>query len=708
MELLPNYIGKLQLNKVNLEIDRDLTTIVEEEDINVSVITDNNEKKVLFKSPEVFTIDNVLNDEECEHFINLSKGNLKRALVSDNSKGIQSNGRTGSNYWIMHNKDDITKRVGEKIAGIVGIPLENAEAYQIVYYDVSQEYRQHYDCFDHDGSEKTLRCLKYGGQRMATALCYLNDVEEGGGTKLTKANIEISAKKGKLLVFRNVYEGTNIRHPLSEHAGLPVIKGYKYAFNLWFRECSRNMLYRDFNPKYYDFEKKTDLIKQENINIDISGVELLDANNGIFKITDFLSNAEKEFIISKCNFDLTKERASCWIKKEHVPNLVDNVKKLLNVEINNLENLNVVRYSKLVMHREHFDAYDLNTDNGKKCTATLGQRVATFSVVIKNNLEYGFSRIGKNIVLNEGTALFYNNVINNTHTRNPNVIKSIINKEHDESIVLHIYARDNTKKSITQESKVICNEDYMDTYNTVLQLFKNDQVSPGWREYKSFKIALMNMPYEHLCNYVKRLILEKENYKEFGILRKENLDCSYNFDEYNPVIVNNVLEDSAIDIFKDYYRESIKNGYFILGDNQSNRYKSNNEGFSRFLHYEILPLIEKIVGKKLKPTYSYLSAYTKDADLPPHTDRPDCEYTVSFIVDKPDNVRWPIYFDKEKQPIKGKGRYSEKPDKANCVECDCGANGLMIFNGRDHIHYREPLEYDYYNILLLHYKGYND
>ena len=67
MELLPNYIGKLQLNKVNLEIDRDLTTTVEEEDINVSVITDNNEKKVLFKSPEVFTIDNVLNDEKCEH-----------------------------------------------------------------------------------------------------------------------------------------------------------------------------------------------------------------------------------------------------------------------------------------------------------------------------------------------------------------------------------------------------------------------------------------------------------------------------------------------------------------------------------------------------------------------------------------------------------------------------------------------------------------
>ena len=141
-----------------------------------------------------------------------------------------------------------------------------------------------------------------------------------------------------------------------------------------------------------------------------------------------------------------------------------------------------------------------------------------------------------------------------------------------------------------------------------------------------------------------------------------------------------------------------------MGDNQSNRYKANNEAFSRFLHYEMLPLIEKIIGCKLQPTYSYLSAYVKDSELPPHTDRPDCEYTVSFIVDKPDDSTWPIYFHKVKQPVKGKGRYSYKPDKLECIECDCGANGLMIFNGRDHIHYREKLEAKFYNILLLHYK----
>ena len=101
-----------------------------------------------------------------------------------------------------------------------------------------------------------------------------------------------------------------------------------------------------------------------------------------------------------------------------------------------------------------------------------------------------------------------------------------------------------------------------------------------------------------------------------------------------------------------------------------------------------------------------MSAYTKGAELPAHTDRPECEYTVSFLVDKPEGCNWPIYLHKAKQPLKGKGRYPFTPPKSECIECDCGANGLMIFCGRDHIHYREKLEYDYYNIILLHFQDY--
>ena len=44
---------------------------------------------------------------------------------------------------------------------------------------------------------------------MVTALVYLNDVEEGGETKFPILNIEVKPRVGRMLVFHNVYKGTN-------------------------------------------------------------------------------------------------------------------------------------------------------------------------------------------------------------------------------------------------------------------------------------------------------------------------------------------------------------------------------------------------------------------------------------------------------------------------------------------------------------------
>lgn len=224
-------------------------------------------KHIYSNDPLVETYHNIISTEECQHFINLSKNKLKKSLVSVGKKGVVSKGRSSQNTWIKHDYDNITKKVGERIAKIVGMSLENAEAFQLIYYDVSQEYRQHYDSWIHDGSEKTLRCMKYGGARIKTALCYLNNVEKGGGTKMTKLGMTIPAIKGNMLVFNNTIGLNNHnRHPLSEHAGLPVEKGEKYAFNLWFRECNSKILYSTFNPEYY----KTDKDTNNNISLSIT------------------------------------------------------------------------------------------------------------------------------------------------------------------------------------------------------------------------------------------------------------------------------------------------------------------------------------------------------------------------------------------------------------------------------------------------------
>ena len=106
---------------------------------------------------------------------------------------------------------------------------------------------------------------------------------------------------------------------MAEHAGMPVIKGYKYAFNLWFRECSRNMLYRDFNPKYYEILNDNVEINDISLCLDLSDINPIDNKNGVYKIRKFVSDDDKNSLLSKCNFDESKERSACWIKKELFP-----------------------------------------------------------------------------------------------------------------------------------------------------------------------------------------------------------------------------------------------------------------------------------------------------------------------------------------------------------------------------------------------------
>ena len=118
---------------------------------------------------------------------------------------------------------------------MVGLPLEQAESLQVLHYSQDQEYAPHYDAWD-AATERGRRCMIKGGQRMVTCLLYLSDVEDGGGTSFPNLEMEVRAKKGRMVLFHNCYGGRNLRHPDCLHGGLPVVKGEKWACNFWFRE----------------------------------------------------------------------------------------------------------------------------------------------------------------------------------------------------------------------------------------------------------------------------------------------------------------------------------------------------------------------------------------------------------------------------------------------------------------------------------------
>ncbi len=188
-------------------------------------------------SPPVYLFEDFLSEDDAGSIIKLAKSKMKRATVSSDKVGVESQGRTGDNCWLAHEQSPPLLGLAQRISEIVGINLINAESFQVIHYDESQEYAAHFDGWD-GSTDRGVRCMQRGGQRLVTCLIYLNNVDEGGGTGFPKLDVEVSAKLGRMVIFHNCYSGTNQRHPDSLHRGSTVIKGEKWAMNLWFRESS--------------------------------------------------------------------------------------------------------------------------------------------------------------------------------------------------------------------------------------------------------------------------------------------------------------------------------------------------------------------------------------------------------------------------------------------------------------------------------------
>jgi hypothetical protein len=99
-----------------------------------------------------------------------------------------------------------------------------------------------------------------------------------------------------------------------------------------------------------------------------------------------------------------------------------------------------------------------------------------------------------------------------------------------------------------------------------------------------------------------------------------------------------------------YYRYLIRTGAIRLGDGQSpRRYVAYNDPVARFFHQQIAPVLSGVAGELLKPSYVYLASYLSGAELKKHTDREQCEFSVTLCLDfSPEptlETPWPIRLD---------------------------------------------------------------
>jgi hypothetical protein len=112
----------------------------------------------------------------------------------------------------------------------------------------------------------------------------------------------------------------------------------------------------------------------------------------------------------------------------------------------------------------------------------------------------------------------------------------------------------------------------------------------------------------------------------------------------------NLIHPFNLAALRRYYRHAIRQGSIRLGDEQSpRRYVTHNESVARFFHHQIANAVSAVVGEAIKPSYVYLASYLSGAELKKHTDRQQCEFSVTLCLDfspEPElATSWPIRLD---------------------------------------------------------------
>jgi hypothetical protein len=121
--------------------------------------------------------------------------------------------------------------------------------------------------------------------------------------------------------------------------------------------------------------------------------------------------------------------------------------------------------------------------------------------------------------------------------------------------------------------------------------------------------------------------------------------------------ISHLIHPFHIAALRRYYRYLIRAGAIRLGDGQSPlRYVAYNDPVACFFHHYIAKAVSAVAGENVKPSYVYLASYLSGAELKKHTDRPQCEFSVTLCLDfSPEpalETPWPIELDTPSGSVK--------------------------------------------------------
>ncbi|CAF3671057.1 unnamed protein product [Rotaria sp. Silwood1] len=189
----------------------------------------------LLDQPAIYLFHDIISDSNIEEIKSLALPRLQRAVVRDSTTNTfkPADYRICKSAWLRNEDSPVVARLSRLIEAVTNLSMITAEDLQIANYGVGGHYEPHFD-FARKTDNDAFSGLGVGN-RIATWLTYMSDVEEGGATVFPLVGGHLKPKKGSAAFWYNLHtSGEGDRN--TRHAACPVLIGNKWVANQWIRE----------------------------------------------------------------------------------------------------------------------------------------------------------------------------------------------------------------------------------------------------------------------------------------------------------------------------------------------------------------------------------------------------------------------------------------------------------------------------------------
>jgi len=197
--------------------------------------------------PWIVVYHDLLVDSEMDKIKELASPRLKRATVQNPATGQLETAyyRVSKSAWLKDEEDRLVDRVSAKVKAASGLSMETAEELQVVNYGIGGHYEPHYD-FARKEEIGAFNVVQ--GNRIATGIYYMSDVEAGGATVFTEIGVQVWPEKGSMAFWYNLMQSGEGDYR-TRHAACPVLAGSKWVANKWIHERGQEFIHKcDPNP----------------------------------------------------------------------------------------------------------------------------------------------------------------------------------------------------------------------------------------------------------------------------------------------------------------------------------------------------------------------------------------------------------------------------------------------------------------------------